>query len=73
MSELLARLAEQQRPDHRRTALPAHTYERPLTCTDCGELVSVFEAATGARIEDDHRFLDPDAYVCGRCLFGGDE
>lgn len=40
---------------------------RLLTCIGCRALVQVFEAAHGARSDDEHRYLDPDSYVCGDC------
>jgi hypothetical protein len=30
--------------------------------------VQVLEAAAGARSEAEHRWLDPEAFVCGGCL-----
>lgn len=57
-----------RRRSFRRTAHPREHYERLLTCTRCGALTGVFEAAWGARTEEDHRFLDPAVFVCGGCL-----
>lgn len=43
---------------------------RMLVCTRCKEPMDVLEAAQGARTDDEHRHLDPETYVCGRCLTG---
>ena len=42
-------------------------FERVLACTRCGDLVVVFEAATGAKTEEEHRFLDPAEFTCLEC------
>lgn len=65
-AERLAQILRDQTA--RRTALPAHAFERPMTCTRCEELVSVFEASLGATTKAEHQHLDPEAYVCGQCL-----
>lgn len=71
MSAPAERLASMVRDRlERRTALPAGSYLRDLTCTGCGDLVSVFEAATGARTRAEHEHIDPDVYRCNRCLLG---
>lgn len=66
MTEMLQRAAKAGRL--RRTDRPASDFERPLRCTHCDELVLVFEAAQGAKTEDEHRFLDPATFVCEACL-----
>lgn len=41
---------------------------RVLVCTSCRADVQVLEAAAGARSDDEHSWLDPEAFVCGGCL-----
>jgi hypothetical protein len=41
---------------------------RVLVCTSCRSEVQVLEAATGARTEAEHRWIDPETFVCGGCL-----
>lgn len=43
---------------------------RLLVCTKCGAAVDVLEAAVGASTDDEHRWIDPAAFVCGGCLDG---
>ena len=44
---------------------------RLMQCSECGAHVDVIEAAHGARSLAEHRFLDPESYVCGGCMTGG--
>lgn len=43
-------------------------YGRVLTCTRCKTTVEVFEACQGATTPEEHDWIDPAEYVCGRCL-----
>lgn len=45
----------------------ADVTHRTLRCTRCNVDVGVLEAAHGARTPEEHRFLDPDTYVCAGC------
>lgn len=44
---------------------------RVLECTTCGAHVRVYEATQGARSDQEHRWIDPDAYRCGDCIEEG--
>lgn len=37
---------------------------RLMTCTRCGLLNRVYEASTGARTDDEHKWSDPADFVC---------
>jgi len=52
----------------RRTDSRLEDFERILICTACDRACSVFEAATGASTEEEHRFTDPGSFVCVECL-----
>lgn len=54
----------------RRTDKPLSSFERPLRCTECGELVLVGEASTPMGVDEVamHEHLDAASYVCGDCL-----
>lgn len=41
---------------------------RVMVCRRCWRSVDVIEAALGANTEEEHRWLDESAYVCGLCL-----
>lgn len=48
---------------------------RNLVCRGCDEIVSVFEAAHGARTDAEHEFVDAATFACADCLTpipGGD-
>jgi hypothetical protein len=40
---------------------------RVLTCTRCQAVVRVYEVASGAHDDAQHRFLDPATFTCGEC------
>lgn len=52
----------------RRTDRPLESFERNLTCTGCGTLVAVFEAAHGWRVETDNHFTDAVTFRCLVCV-----
>lgn len=54
--------------NERRTDRSLESFERQLTCIQCSRLVALFEAAAGATTEEEHRFTDPQAFVCASCL-----
>lgn len=41
---------------------------RVLVCIECGSCVDVLEACAGATTDDEHHWMDVDAYTCGTCL-----
>jgi hypothetical protein len=61
------RFGQEKQPPIRQEAVG-----RLMTCKSCGALVDVLEAAQGAQSEAEHRHLNPESYVCGDCLAGGD-
>ena len=43
-------------------------YGRVLVCTRCKTSGEVYEACEGATTPEEHDWIDPAEYVCGRCL-----